>query len=81
MEDKKSQMRFYEQIQKLSYYPHSQINVPATELAQQLANCLPGDLNHVYFCNSGSEANETAIKIARQYGRQTYPGEKQIQDY
>lgn len=65
----------YEQIQELPYYPHSQINVPATELAEQLANCLPGDLNHVYFCNSGSEANETAIKIARQYGRQTYPGE------
>ncbi len=65
----------YEQIQQLPYYPHSQINVPATELAEQLANCLPGDLNHVYFCNSGSEANETAIKIARQYGRQTYPRE------
>ena len=65
----------YEQIQKLPYYPHSQINVPATMLAEQLAACLPGDLNHVYFCNSGSEANETAIKIARQYGRQTYPGE------
>ena len=65
----------YEQIQKLPYYPHSQINVPATTLAEQLAACLPGDLNHVYFCNSGSEANETAIKIARQYGRQTYPGE------
>ncbi len=65
----------YEQIQKLPYYPHSQINVPATMLAEQLAACLPGDLNHVYFSNSGSEANETAIKIARQYGRQTYPGE------
>ena len=65
----------YAQIQQLPYYPHSQINVPATVLAEQLAACLPGDLNHVYFCNSGSEANETAIKIARQYGRQNYPGE------
>lgn len=65
----------YEQIQKLPYYPHSQINVPATMLAERLAACLPGDLDHVYFCNSGSEANETAIKIARQYGRQTYPNE------
>ena len=65
----------YAQIQQLPYYPHSQINVPATVLAEQLAACLPGDLNHVFFCNSGSEANETAIKIARQYGRQTYPGE------
>lgn len=65
----------YAQMQELSYYPHSQINVPATELAEKLADCLPGDLNHVFFCNSGSEANETAIKIARQYGMQTYPGE------
>ncbi len=65
----------YAQIQELCYYPHSQINVPATELAEKLAACLPGDLNHVYFCNSGSEANETAIKIARQYGKLTYPGE------
>lgn len=63
----------YAQMQELPYYPHSQINVPATLLAEQLANVLPGELNHVYFCNSGSEANETAIKIARQYGRQTYP--------
>ena len=63
----------YQQMQKLSYYPHSQINIPATLLAKQLADLLPGDLNHVYFSNSGSEANETAIKIARQYGRQVYP--------
>ena len=63
----------YQQMQKLSYYPHSQINMPATLLAKQLADLLPGDLNHVYFSNSGSEANETAIKIARQYGRQMYP--------
>ena len=63
----------YQQMQKLSYYPHSQINIPATLLAKQLADLLPGDLNHVYFSNSGSEANETAIKIARQYGRQMYP--------
>ena len=65
----------YAQIQQLPYYPHSQINVPATVLAEQLAACLPGDLNHVFFSNSGSEANETAIKMARQYGRQTYPSE------
>ena len=63
----------YQQMRKLSYYPHSQINMPATLLAKQLADLLPGNLNHVYFSNSGSEANETAIKIARQYGRQVYP--------
>ena len=65
----------YEQIQKLPYYPHAQINIPATLLAEKLTALLPGDLNHVYFCNSGSEANETAIKMARQYGQQKYPGE------
>ena len=65
----------YAQVQELCYYPHSQVNVPATELAERLAQCLPGELNHVFFCNSGSEANETAIKIARQYGRQNFPGE------
>ena len=65
----------YQQIQQLPYYPHSQINPPATLLAAELAELLPGDLKHVYFCNSGSEANETAIKIARQYGRQKYPGQ------
>jgi taurine-pyruvate aminotransferase len=65
----------FEQLQKLCYYPLSQINMPAAELAQRLAEILPGDLTHSFFCNSGSEANETAFKIARQYGRQKYPGQ------
>ncbi len=64
-----------QQIQKLSFYPHSQINEPAARLATRLASMLPGELQHVFFSNSGSEANETAIKIARQYGRQKYPGQ------
>ena len=65
----------HEQMQKLTFYPHSQINVPATQLAAKLAEILPGDLEHLFFSNSGSEANETAFKIARQYGRQKHPGE------
>jgi len=65
----------YEQMQQLAFYPHSQINVPAAQLAARLAEILPGDLQHVFFSNSGSEANETALKIARQYGRQKYPGQ------
>ena len=65
----------YEQLQNLCYYPLSQINLPATELARKLAEILPGDLSHSFFCNSGSEANETAFKIARQYSRQKFPGQ------
>ena len=63
----------YQQLQKLCYYPLSQINLPATELARKLAEILPGDLSYSFFCNSGSEANETAFKIARQYSRQKFP--------
>ena len=42
----------YEQMRQLSYYPLSQINVPATLLADKLAELLPGDLQHVFFSNS-----------------------------
>ena len=63
----------YAQIQQLPFYPLSQINVPATRLATRLAELLPGNLQHLFFCNSGSEANETAFKIARQYSRQKFP--------
>ncbi|HCK08320.1 MAG: aspartate aminotransferase family protein [Gemmatimonadetes bacterium] len=63
------------QMQELAFYPQTQISVPAARLAARLAELLPGDLNHLFFVNSGSEANETAIKVARQYGRLTHPGE------
>lgn len=39
----------------------------AEELARFLAEQAPGDLNHVYFASGGSEAIETALKLARQY--------------
>jgi taurine-pyruvate aminotransferase len=65
----------YEQMKKLSYYHHMQVTEPAANLAARLADILPGDLNHIFYANSGSEANETALKIARQYGRQKFPGQ------
>lgn len=40
---------------------------PAEDLAQALAAMAPGDLNRVIFVSGGSEANETAIKLARHY--------------
>lgn len=44
-------------------YPHA----PAIELAARLADLAPGDLNRVFFTVSGSEAVETAWKLARSY--------------
>lgn len=40
--------------------------VPAVQLAEMLSALTPGDLNRVFFCSGGSEAVETAIKIAKQ---------------
>lgn len=37
------------------------------EYAERLASKLPGDLNVVYFTNSGSEANDLAMLLARLY--------------
>lgn len=40
-------------------------NEPMGELAELLAEVTPGDLQYVFLCNSGAEANEGAIKLAR----------------
>src|SRR5262249_38211764 len=37
------------------------------ELASRVAALAPGELDHVFFCNSGSEAVDTALKIALAY--------------
>ena len=43
----------------------------AIELAAKLAELAPGDLNRVFFTSGGSEAVESAIKLARQYHKLT----------
>jgi adenosylmethionine-8-amino-7-oxononanoate aminotransferase len=40
---------------------------PAIELAARVASLAPGDLNRVFFTSGGSEAVESALKLARQY--------------
>src|SRR5579872_5218762 len=53
------------QIDLLDYAPPFQMGHPmAFELASRLAAMMPGDLNHAFFANSGSEAVDTALKIA-----------------
>jgi adenosylmethionine-8-amino-7-oxononanoate aminotransferase len=57
-----------EQGGRLSYFPlWSYAHPPAIELAARLAELAPGDLNRVFFTVSGSEAVESAWKLARQY--------------
>jgi adenosylmethionine-8-amino-7-oxononanoate aminotransferase len=63
------------QMRQLPYTPLTRPAPAAIELAERLTKLLPGDLNHVVFVNSGSEAVETALKIARQYARLRYPTE------
>jgi adenosylmethionine-8-amino-7-oxononanoate aminotransferase len=48
----------------------------AIELATRIASLTPGDLNHVFFTNSGSEAVESAMKLSRAYHRARGNGQK-----
>jgi len=57
------------QMELLEFFPNygDAFTVPLVELARKLAELLPGELGVSFFVNSGSEANETALKMARQY--------------
>ena len=59
----------YEQMKKLSFaitnVPYS--NIPAIEYSEALADFTPENITRFQFCNGGSEAIETAIKIAKAY--------------
>lgn len=59
----------YEQMKQMSYSPMTQSHVPAIELAEKLNKLLDDDYM-IFYSNSGSDANETAFKIARQYHQQ-----------
>jgi len=66
------------QVERMDYAPAFQMGHPgAFELAARLAALLPGDLNHVFFTNSGSEAVDTALKIALAYHRVRGEGARQ----
>ncbi|WHY84316.1 aspartate aminotransferase family protein [Neobacillus novalis] len=57
-----------EQAKKVSFVYRSQFTSGAAEkLAEKIAALLPGELNWSFFVNSGSEATETAMKMAIQY--------------
>ena len=68
------------QAAELAYFPlWSYAHPRAIELAERLANYAPGDLNRVFFTTSGSEAVESAWKLAKQYFKLTgQPGRYKV---
>ena len=58
------------QAEALDFAPPFQFGIPqAFELANRISELAPEGLDHVFFCNSGSEAADTALKLALAYHR------------
>jgi len=56
------------QMKELGFFPNWSMHHPRSlELAAKISEIAPGDLNSTFFVSSGSEAVETAIKLARQF--------------
>lgn len=55
------------QMEKLAYVIPVMTSDPAVELSAKILDMLEMEKGHVYFTSSGSEANETAFKMVRQY--------------
>ena len=68
------------QIDELSYFNSffKATNRPAIALAEKLVELTPQGLNHVFYANSGSEANDTALRMVRHYWALEGRPEKQI---
>ena len=67
-----------DQAAELDFSPPFQFGHPkAFQLATRLANLAPGDLDHVFFANSGSEAVDTALKIAIAFHNVSGQGSRQ----
>lgn len=64
-----------EQASTLTHVSNAFYSIPQVELAKRLVACSFAD--RVFFSNSGTEANEAAIKFARKFQRFTHPDDKQ----
>ncbi|XP_010539525.1 PREDICTED: acetylornithine aminotransferase, chloroplastic/mitochondrial-like [Tarenaya hassleriana] len=65
-----------DQASVLAHVSNLYYTVPQIELAKRLVACSFAD--RVFFCNSGTEANEAAIKFARKFQRFNHPDEKEV---
>lgn len=59
----------YRQMQELPYYNtfFQTTTMPTTQLSALLAEVTPDGFNHAFFANSGSEANDTIVRMVRRY--------------
>ncbi|MGH1413791.1 MAG: aspartate aminotransferase family protein [Pelagimonas sp.] len=64
-----------DQLIKLPYFAGSAGSIPGALYAEKLISKMPGQ-TRVYYCNSGSEANEKAFKMVRQIAHKRYGGKK-----
>ncbi|MCT4554706.1 MAG: aminotransferase class III-fold pyridoxal phosphate-dependent enzyme [Pelagimonas sp.] len=65
----------HDQILKMNYFAGAAGSVPGALFAEKLIEKMPGQ-SRVYYCNSGSEANEKAFKMVRQIAHKKYGGKK-----
>ncbi len=70
----------YEQMKQLAYYNSffGTANVPAIELAAKIKQLAPANIGHVFFTGSGSESNDTNLRMVRHYWTQKGQPEKRI---
>ena len=67
------------QVETMDYSPAFQMGHPgAFRVADRVAKLAPGDLDHVFYANSGSEAVDTALKIALAYHRARGEGQRTV---
>lgn len=60
-----------DQVSKLIFIPNNYHHIPQAKLAKELVYCAKYPAK-VFFCNSGAEANEGAIKLSRKFGQGRY---------
>ncbi|MEM6384847.1 MAG: aminotransferase class III-fold pyridoxal phosphate-dependent enzyme [Pseudomonadota bacterium] len=64
-----------DQLVQMPYFAGSAGSIPGAKFAEKLIERMPG-MSRVYYCNSGSEANEKAFKMIRQIAHKKYGGQK-----
>lgn len=71
--------RIKEQMDTLSFTYRTQFtNLPMEELSAKIATLAPGELNKVHYVNSGSEATELALKLAKSYWQEQGKNNKEM---